>query len=152
ALALQDCARQSGWAIRLIEAQPPVEGGWQPSYDNRSTALSHGSRRLFERLGIWQALARRAEPIRQIHVSDRGHPGSARMHAAQEGVSALGYIVENAWLGEVLLGNLDRQAIARVAPPGVAHAGRHPGGDALDLQVPGGTGQLDSGLLVIADG
>src|SRR5690554_7595310 len=95
ALALQDCARQSGWAIRLIEAQPPVEGGWQPSYDNRSTALSHGSRRLFERLGIWQELARRAEPIRQIHVSDRGHPGSARMHAEQEGVSALGYIVEN---------------------------------------------------------
>src|SRR5690554_4085756 len=62
ALALQDCARQSGWAIRLIEAQPPVEGGWQPSYDNRSTALSHGSRRLFERLGIWQELARRAGP------------------------------------------------------------------------------------------
>lgn len=152
ALALQDCARQSGWAIRLIEAQPPVEGGWQPSYDNRSTALSHGSRRLFERLGIWQELARRAEPIRQIHVSDRGHPGSARMHAEQEGVPALGYIVENAWLGEVLLGNLDRRAIEWVAPARVAHARPHPGGYQLDLQVPGGTCQLESDLLVIADG
>ena len=152
ALALQDCARQSGWRIRLIEAQPPVKGGWQPSYDNRSTALSHGSRRLFERLGIWDELARRAEPIQHIHVSDRGHPGSARMHASEEGVPALGYIVENAWLGEVLLGNLDHQAIEWLAPARVAHARAQPGGYQLDLQVPDGSRQLDCDLLVIADG
>ena len=152
ALALQDCARQSGWTIRLIEAQPPVKGGWQPSYDNRSTALSHGSRRLFERLGVWADLAKRAEPIRQIHVSDRGHPGSARMYAEQEGVPALGYIVENAWLGEVLIGNLDQQAIDWLAPARVAHARPQPGGYQLDLQVPDGTPQLDSDLLIIADG
>ncbi|GGJ01899.1 2-octaprenyl-6-methoxyphenyl hydroxylase [Halopseudomonas pertucinogena] len=152
ALGLQDCARASGWTIRLIEAQPPAEGGWQPSYDNRSTALSHGSRRLFERLGIWTELARRAEPIRQIHVSDRGHPGSARMHAEDEGVPALGYIVENAWLGEVLLGNLDQQAIEWCAPARVARAQAQPGGYRLDLQVADGARQLDSDLLVIADG
>src|SRR5690554_1382600 len=152
ALALQGCARQSGWHIRLIEAQPPVKGGWQPSYDNRSTALSHGSRRLFERLGIWGELARRAEPIRQIHVSDRGYPGSARMLAEDQGVPALGYIVENAWLGEVLLGNLDKRAIEWCAPARVAHARAQPGGYQLDLQVPDGSRQLDCDLLVIADG
>lgn len=152
ALALQGCVREAGWSIRLIEAQPPVSGGWQPSYDNRSTALSHGSRRLFERLGIWTELARRAEPIKHIHVSDRGHPGTARMDAAREGVPALGYIVENAWLGEVLIGNLDRQAIEWLAPARVAHARAQPGGYQLDLQVPDGTRKLDSDLLVIADG
>ena len=152
ALALQGCARQSGWTIRLIEAHPPVKGGWQPSYDNRSTALSHGSRRLFERLGIWSELARRAEPIRQIHVSDRGHPGAARMCAKTEGVPALGYIVENAWLGEVLIGNLDQQAIEWRAPARVAHARPQPGGYQLDLQVADGVRQLDGDLLVIADG
>lgn len=152
ALALQGCARAAGWTIRLIEAQPPVKGGWQPSYDNRSTALSHGSRMLFERLGVWTELARRAEPIRHIHVSDRGQPGIARMDAAREGVPALGYIVENAWLGEVLLGNLDHQTIEWVAPARVAHARAQPGGYQLDLQVPDGTRQLDSDLLVIADG
>ena len=152
ALGLQDCARQAGWTIRLIEAQPPVQGGWQPSYDNRSTALSHGSRRLFERLGIWTELARRAEPIRQIHVSDQGNPGSARMHAADEGVPALGYIVENAWLGEVLLGSLDHQAIEWLAPARVAHARPQPGGYMLDVQTPDGQQQLSSDLLIIADG
>ena len=152
ALALQGCARQNDWSIRLVEAQPPVEGGWQPSYDNRSTALSHGSRRLFERLGVWTELARRAEPIRQIHVSDRGHPGSARINAADEGVPALGYIVENAWLGEVLLGALDRQAIEWLAPARVSQARPRPGGYALDVQTPDGPQQLASDLLVIADG
>src|SRR5690606_1459751 len=106
ALALQDCARQSGWAIRLIEAQPPGEGEWQPSYDNTSTALSLSIGWLYARLGFRQELARLAELIRQIHGSDRGDRGSAGMHAEQEGVSALRYILENAWLGEVLLGNL----------------------------------------------
>jgi len=152
ALALQDCARQAGWTIRLIEAHPPVKGGWQPSYDNRSTALSHGSRTLFERLGVWTELARRAEPIQHIHVSDRGHPGSVRMSAAQEGVPALGYIVENAWLGEVLIGNLDQQAIEWLAPARVAQARAKPGGYQLDLQVSEGAHQLESDLLVIADG
>lgn len=152
ALALQDCARQSGWSIRLIEAHPPMKGGWQPSYDNRSTALSHGSRRLFERLGIWNDLARRAEPIHQIHVSDRGHPGSVRMYATEEGVPALGYIVENAWLGEVLIGNLDQQAIDWLAPARVVRARAQPGGYQLDLETPEGAQQLVSDLLVIADG
>lgn len=152
ALGLQDCAREAGWKIRLIEAQPPVKGGWQPSYDNRSTALSHGSRRLFERLGIWTDLTRRAEPIRQIHVSDQGHPGSACIHARDEGVPALGYIVDNAWLGEVLLGSLDHQAIEWLAPARVAHARPQPGGYALDLQTPEGPQQLSSDLLIIADG
>lgn len=152
ALGLQAAARQAGWRIRLIEAQPPVKGGWQPSYDNRSTALSHGSRRLFERLGVWEKLAKGAEPIRKIHISDRGYPGSARMNAVDEGVPALGYIVENAWLGEVLLGALDHQTIDWVAPARVARATPKPGGYQLDMNTPDGPQQLDSDLLVIADG
>ena len=74
ALALQQHAARRGWRINLIEAQPPARGQTQPSFDARSTALSHGSYLLFEQLGIWAELAGQAEPIRQIHVSDRGHP------------------------------------------------------------------------------
>lgn len=94
ALALQSFARQAGWRIRLIEAHPPGEGQ-QTSYDARATALSHGSRLLLEQLGVWAELAKGAEPIRRIHVSDRGHPGVTRLDARQEGVPALGYVVED---------------------------------------------------------
>src|SRR5512134_1582119 len=83
ALALQGEARARGWRICLIEPFAPG-GGYQPSYDARSTALSYGSRLIYQRLGLWPAIAQRAEPILQIHVSDRGRFGAARLSAEAE--------------------------------------------------------------------
>ncbi|MFN3579742.1 MAG: 2-octaprenyl-6-methoxyphenyl hydroxylase [Pseudomonas sp.] len=151
ALALQEHARVAGWSLSLIEAQPPGTG--QPtSYDARSTALSHGSRLLFERLGVWEQMGTRAEPIRHIHVSDRGHPGVTRLDARQESVPALGYVVENAWLGEVLLGALDHSVVEWLAPAAVVAARPEPGGYALDILQDGQVHQQHSDLLVLADG
>lgn len=152
ALALQDCARQAGWRIRLVEAHPPSAAGWQPSYDARSTALSQGSRQLYERLGVWSKLSQRVEPIRQIHVSDRGHPGAARIDARSERVPALGYVVENAWLGEVLIGALDHEVIEWLAPARVLRATPKVSGYRIEVDTEAGEQQLDTDLLVIADG
>lgn len=152
ALALQDAAQDAGWTIRLVEAHPPAQGGWQPSYDARSTALSHGSRLIYERLGIWDQLAQRVEPIREIHVSDRGYPGAARIEAANEGVPALGYVVENAWLGEVLLGALDTERVEWLAPARLLEAGAEPGGYKLKIESNESIEELRTDLLVVADG
>lgn len=152
ALALQDCARQAGWRIRLVEAHPPSAEGWQPSYDARSTALSQGSRQLYERLGVWDKLSQRVEPISQIHVSDRGHPGAARIDARSERVPALGYVVENAWLGEVLIGALDHEVIEWIAPARVRRAIPGVSGYQIEVATEAGEQQLDTDLLVIADG
>lgn len=152
ALALQDCARQAGWTIRLIEAYPPNRGSAQPSYDARSTALSQGSRKLYERLGIWPELSQRAEPIRQIHVSDRGNPGSARIDAAQQRVPALGYVIENASLGEALIGALDHRVVEWIAPGRVIRALPRPDGYDIEVESPEGEQTLHTDLLVIADG
>ena len=100
ALTLQAAAKARGWTILLIEPFAPGDS-FQPSYDARSSALSYGTRQIYERLGLWQAISRRAEPIRQIQVSDRGRFGATRLDALEEGVPALGYVVENAWLGPV---------------------------------------------------
>ena len=83
-----------GLSITLIEAVLPEEES-QPSFDTRTTALSNGSRRVFEGLGIWDEVAREATAIRQIHISERGRFGSAVIDAAQEGIPALGFVVEN---------------------------------------------------------
>lgn len=152
ALALQSCARQAGWRIRLIEAQPPGVGQVQPSYDARSTALSHGSRLLLERLGVWSQLAPSVEPIRQIHVSDRGHPGITRLYAQKEHVPALGYVVENARLGEVLLAALDYQTVEWIAPARATTARAIPGGYSLEVDIDGSSTALETNLLVLADG
>jgi hypothetical protein len=71
ALALQAGAKARGWKILLIEPFAPGDS-FQPSYDARSSALSFGTRQIYQRLGVWQEISRRAEPIKQIHVSDRG--------------------------------------------------------------------------------
>lgn len=148
ALALQKGARSRGWTIELIE---PFEPGneYQPSYDARSTALSYGTRLIYQRLGVWERIAERAEPITCIHVSDRGRAGAARLDAGTEQVPALGYVVENAWIGHCLWQALDDRVVVRRCPAEVERMQPLPGGYRLTLT--DGQG-LDCDLAVLADG
>jgi 2-octaprenyl-6-methoxyphenol hydroxylase len=90
-----------GVRIALIEAVPH-DAASQPSFDERTTALSNGSRRILETLGIWPAVASAATPIAKIHVSDQGRFGFARIDAAEQNLSAMGYVVPNRSLGSAL--------------------------------------------------
>jgi 2-octaprenyl-6-methoxyphenol hydroxylase len=90
-----------GLRIAVVEAVAPG-AALQPSFDDRSTALSRSSQRFFQALGLWPAVARAATPIMKIHVSDQGRFGFSHIEAAQQGVEALGYIVINRVLGTVL--------------------------------------------------
>lgn len=148
ALALQETARQRGWRIALIEPFAPGNA-YQPSYDARSTALSYGSRLIYERLDLWQAIAQRAEPILQIHVSDRGRFGAARLQAIEEGVPALGYVVENAWIGHCLWQALDPQIVQWHCPAEVSAMRQVEAGYRLQLN---DGSSLDCQLAVLADG
>ena len=88
--------------IAVIEAIPPGEAA-QPSYDDRSIALAYSSRYIFEGIGVWQNIAQHAVcPIKHIHISDRGHFGSTRLHADNLGLVALGYVMETRALGAAL--------------------------------------------------
>ncbi len=96
--------------VTVVEAFPlspdALPESYQPSYDARSTALAWGSRLIFEELGLWQRLAEHATPIEHIHVSDRGHFGATRLHAAEHGQAALGYVADNRWMGLCLMREL----------------------------------------------
>ncbi len=148
ALALQDGARERGWRIHLIE---PFEPGhdYQPSYDARSTALSYGTRLIYQRLGLWERIAERAEPILRIHVSERGSFGAARLDCTREGVEALGYVVENAWIGHCLWQALDDQVVVCHCPAEVERL--EPGATGYRLSFTDGQ-QLECDLTVLADG
>jgi len=87
--------------VVLVEANE-VRTLEQPSFDQRVTALANGSQQILAGLGLWPALKGYTEPIRSIHVSEHGRFGAARIEAAEEGVSALGYTIENQTLGRVL--------------------------------------------------
>ena len=88
--------------IAVVEAYP-FQSDSQPSFDDRSIALSYGSRRIFESIGLWDKLEPEIEAIKSIHVSDRGHLGATRLHHTEENVEALGYVAESKVIGRVLM-------------------------------------------------
>jgi 2-octaprenyl-6-methoxyphenol hydroxylase len=132
----------------LIEPFAPGDT-WQPSYDARSSALSFGARQIYQRLGLWQEISRRAEPIKQIHVSDRGRFSTARLSAMEEGVPALGYVVENAWLGQCLWQGLDPEVVSWRCPAQVTRMEPQVAGYRLTLD---DETVIECDLAVLADG
>ena len=90
-----------GLRIAMIEGVAPATRA-EPGYDDRAIALAYGTRRILDGLGLWQQLLEDATPIHQIHVSDRGHFGAARMDRADEGLPAIGYVVPARAIGQVL--------------------------------------------------
>jgi 2-octaprenyl-6-methoxyphenol hydroxylase len=63
---------------------------------DRSLALSHGARLIFERLGVWSRLAATKDavtPITIIDISQAGGFGVTRLRADEQEVPALGYVV-----------------------------------------------------------
>ena len=142
-----------GLRIAVVEAVARSESG-QPSFDDRSTALSRSTQRMFEAMGLWDEVIAAATPIRRIHVSDRGHFGFSHIDAAQQGVDALGYVVINRVLGEVLqsalahAGTVDIRCPARVVDV-------ETGGDLANVRIEtaeGGQRDLSCQLVVAADG
>ena len=141
-----------GLKIALVEAHAP-DADSQPSYDDRAIALAHGSRRIFEAMGVWPSLQDIAEPIQSIHVSDRGHFGATRLNADDEGVPALGVVVTARELGRVLLQHLAADKhLDVIAPARVVDFVDD--GDRVNVEIEqqGVMTGLDCKLLVAADG
>ena len=135
--------------VVVVEATPPEDGA-QPSFDTRTTALSNGTRRIFEGLGVWDEIVREATPIRRIHVSDRGRFGSAVVDAAEQGIPALGYVVENRVVGRALWRRLRLCPRIRLVSPATVTAARVTDAAVhLDLD---GADALVARLAVAADG
>ena len=138
----------------LVEARDPrlLE---QPSFDARATALANGSQRILDMLGVWRHAAAAAEPIEHIHISERGRFGAARIRAAEEGVSALGYTLENRVLGRALWEVLDAAPrFECLAPAAVTAVEANVERVRVRVEVRRGeeTIEIEAKLLVAADG
>jgi 2-octaprenyl-6-methoxyphenol hydroxylase len=112
--ALALALRASAHRVALFDANPPPRA-FHP------IALSHGSRLILERLGVWPALE--TTPIEHILVSQSGAFGRTRLEAADAGVPALGYVTDYAALVAALRAPLaDRLVSAEVPARCVVHA------------------------------
>jgi 2-octaprenyl-6-methoxyphenol hydroxylase len=141
-----------GLKVALIEAVA-FGSAAQPSFDERTTAISNGSRRILETLGVWPDVSASATPIRKIHVSDQGRFGFARIDAAEQGLAAMGYVVPNRALGAALWSRLQSSsAIHILCPAQVARVTAAAHGVTLEISGPGTATRADTRLVVAADG
>ena len=126
----------------------------QPSYDDRSIALSYGSSRIFAGMGLWKDLEPLTTSIHHIHVSDRGHFGATRLSAEKENVPALGYLVESRVLGKQLYDVLNSEEcnIEQIIPASVDQVEEVEGGLKVTLIQNKKEIKLRTKLLVGSDG
>ncbi len=136
----------------LVEERGP-ERREAPGFDDRSTALAAGSRRILDGLGLWDEIAPDAEPIRAIHISERGRFGASRILASQEGTSTLGHTVENAVLtGAVWSRILAAEAVTCLSPGRLEEFKVDASGVAVRVGTDGSSHTIRARLLVAADG
>jgi 2-octaprenyl-6-methoxyphenol hydroxylase len=140
-----------GLKVALVEAVAP-DSASQPSFDERTTALSNGSRRILETLGVWSDVQVQATPIRKIHVSEQGRFGFARIDAAEQGLKAMGHVVPNRALGAALWPRLRASGIQVYCPAQVSRVAADERSVTLEIAHPGGTATVEARLVIAADG
>ncbi|WP_212523004.1 UbiH/UbiF/VisC/COQ6 family ubiquinone biosynthesis hydroxylase [Actibacterium sp. MT2.3-13A] len=105
--ALALALAQNGLSVTVIDALP-LETRDDAEFDGRAYALALASQRLLQALGLWPALADRAQPILGIKASD-GHAGAGPSpfvlefdHAEIE-EGPMGYMIEDRYLRHAML-------------------------------------------------
>ena len=142
-----------GLRVAVVEAVER-QAAAQPSFDDRTTALSRSTQRMFEAMGLWPEIVAASTPISSIHVSDQGRFGFSHIDADEQGVEALGYVVVNRVLGTVLQDALDNaDGIDVLCPARITDVALAP--DAATVTVSRAVESktpLTTALLVAADG
>lgn len=157
--ALENTIRKHSLKVALVESHNLDEPrDAPPGYDARASALSYGTRLIYGQLKLWDSLESHVSPILDIHVSDRGHFGTVHLNHLREHVPALGYVVENHRIGDVLLKqlrNFHKEKLVEIISPAEVVALK-PLADAamnLTLSTTGDVAQgIDASLVVLADG
>lgn len=138
--------------VLLVEAVA-ADSSAQPSFDDRTTALGNGARRILATLGVWDAINVRATPIREIHVSDAGHFGFARLQAQEHQLPAFGYTVSNRHIGACLWSALRHSCLEWCSPARVTQVVLDANMARLRIHNGDGTQRdIEARLVVAADG
>lgn len=124
--------------------------------DGRTAALTASARQMLEEIGVWPALADKAEPIRQVELTDSALDAPVRpsLVTLDSEMTPSGeptaYIVENADLLRALIASLEGAEQIRVfAPDRVAHF--ETDSERVEIALSSGAA-LEAKLLIAADG
>jgi 2-octaprenyl-6-methoxyphenol hydroxylase len=124
-----------------------------PAEDERLIALNDASVTLFKNSGIWQKLSPHAAPIKQVHVSQRGRFGIARIDASIVGLQALGYVVPAKYINAALEAHLsDAKNITMIKPATLESLSQDETGVLLSIKTSESLEDYKAKLVIGADG
>ncbi|MCO8045076.1 FAD-dependent monooxygenase [Acinetobacter bohemicus] len=146
-------------AVKLLEAikYPDYDdvslAPYHSGFDARNSALSRRSVQIYQELGLWDALQEHATPILEVNITEQGSFGKARLVAEQEKVESFGQVIENAWLGRVLLAEVKKNPLIELID-GVQVTSLTQDADFAYIEAQRGESvlSLQSKLLIAADG
>jgi 2-octaprenyl-6-methoxyphenol hydroxylase len=139
--------RGSEFRVLVLEARPDAV----TTSDARTLAMSHGSRLILERLGIWPHIEP-VTPIESIHVSQRGGFGRALLSVDDTDLPALGYVVRHARLQEAFGKALASSSATLLTGAEVLGMQRNAYAATLDCRVDQALQSISTRLVIIADG
>jgi 2-octaprenyl-6-methoxyphenol hydroxylase len=141
-----------GLRLALVEAVT-FRATSQPSYDDRTLALSASSCRILESIGVWPALQESATAIREIHVRELDRPGHVVMDPAELGLDRFGHVVEARAFGAAMAAALPGfENLDLLCPASVAGIGTGDDSVVVDYRDGDRVARIQGSLLVGADG
>lgn len=125
---------QQNFDVVVIDRESPEEL-LKPDLDGRTTAVSYGSKLIFDQLGIWDKVEHAAEPILDIRVFERDSPWAVYYDHQDVGDVPMGYIVENRVLRQGIFHRASELSdhLTWRAPTRVVHTERNLEGVVVEL-------------------
>ena len=132
---------QGGLRIAIVDLVP-ASTILAPQFDGRVSALAYASVRMLTALGVWEALAPHAQPIREILVTDGqagkpASPFSLHFDAQEVGAQSLGHIAENRHTRAALYQAVERQPNLELIAPASVKSLTTASGGAMPMIPPG---------------
>jgi len=141
-----------GYDIKVVEAVA-YKAAEQPSYDDRTLAVSHSSCRILSGIGLWDQLEADATAIRKIYITELARPGQVVLDPAEMGLTEFGHVVEARRFGAAVTQQLEQTSNIEVISPATVKNIVLGGPMArLELESGGGFDDLEARLVVAADG
>lgn len=150
--SLAHALASQNWRVAMLEAVAPRAAS-QPSYDDRTLALSDSSCRILAGLGVWPALDESATPIRQVIVRELDGPARVVLDPAEHGLQQFGHVVEAREFGAVIMALLpELESLSLFQPASVSNLETHAAYSRLEFDHDGKADSLTASLVIGADG
>ena len=147
------CAlRATDYKIAVVEAYA-VNAENQPSFDERTVALTYSSKLIFNAIGTWDNIRAEAYPILNIQVTNADSFGFTTLGIDDINTEALGYVVPTRTIGRVLHAKLSSQSNVDVLCPATVESIQTYDSHAqVTLMCEQNSETINTKLVIIADG